>query len=69
MLDRLKERHLPLEKLAAEISKVDGLAVDAEKLAEILKNKPLALTYLLAAAKLDDDVRKEPVAGRTWGCC
>ncbi len=58
VLDRLKERHLPLEKLAVEISKVDGLAVDAEKLSEILKNKPLALTYLLAAAKLDDDVEK-----------
>ena len=29
VLDRLKERHLPLEKLAAEVSKVEGLAVDA----------------------------------------
>ena len=58
VLERLKERHLPLEKLAAEISKVDGLAVDATGLAEILKNKPVALTYLLAAAKLDDDVKK-----------
>jgi hypothetical protein len=58
VLDRLKERHLPLEKLAAEVSKVEGLTVDANSLAEILKNKPLALTYLLAAAKLDDDVKK-----------
>jgi hypothetical protein len=58
VLDRLKERHLPLEKLAAELSKIDGLAVDEKALAEILKNKPLALAYLLAAAKLDDDAKK-----------
>ena len=58
VLDRLKERHLPLEKLAAEVSKVEGLAVDAKGLAEILKNNPLALAYLLAAAKMDDDVKK-----------
>jgi adenosylcobinamide amidohydrolase len=58
VLDRLNERHLPLEKLAAEVSKVEGLTVDAKGLAEILRNKPLALVYLLAAAKLDDDVKK-----------
>ena len=58
VLDRLKERHLPLEKLAAEVSKIEGLAVDAKGLAEILKNKPLANAYLLAAAKLDDDFKK-----------
>jgi adenosylcobinamide amidohydrolase len=58
VLDRLKERHLPLEKLAAELSRVDGLAVDEKALAEILKNKPLASAYLLAAAKLDDDFKK-----------
>ena len=29
-----------------------------EKLAEILKNKPLALANLLEAAKMDDDVKK-----------
>ena len=58
VLDRLKERHLQLEKLAAEVSKVEGLTVDAKGLAEILKDKPLALAYLLAAAKLDDDVKK-----------
>jgi adenosylcobinamide hydrolase len=58
VLDRLNERHLPLEKLAAEVSKVDDLALDAEHLAEILKNNPLAGAYLLAAAKMDDDYRK-----------
>jgi adenosylcobinamide hydrolase len=58
LLERLKERHLGLEKLAAEVSKVDGLAVDSEGLAEILKNNPFAGVYLLAAAKLDDDFKK-----------
>jgi len=58
VLDRLKERHLPLEKLAAEVSKVEGLNVNGESLAEILKNKPLALAQLLAAAKMDDEVKK-----------
>ena len=66
VIDRLKERHLPLEKLAAELSKVEGLAVDAKGLADILKNNPVALTYLLAAAKLDDDVKKNLLASRAW---
>jgi len=58
VMDRLKERHLPLEKLAAEISKADGLKFDAHGLVEILKNKPVELAFLLAAAKLDDDYKK-----------
>jgi adenosylcobinamide amidohydrolase len=58
VIDRLKERHLPLEKIAFELSKVDGLAIDKNVLAEILETKPLALTFLLAAAKLDDDYKK-----------
>ncbi len=58
VLDRLKERHLPLEKLAAEVSKIEGLKVDASGLAEFLKNNPVSLAYLLAAAKMDDDVKK-----------
>ena len=58
VLDRLKERHLSLEKLAAEISKVEGLTVSANGLAEILKKNPLAGVWLLAAAKMDDDYKK-----------
>ncbi len=58
VIDRLKERHLPLEKMAAELSKIEGLAIDAKGLAEILKDNPVTLTYLLAATKLDDDVKK-----------
>jgi len=57
--DRLKERQLPIEKLAYEVSKVKGLAVDANSLTEILRQKPLATAYLLAAMKLDDDLRKK----------
>ena len=58
VLDRLKERHLPLEKLVTEVSKVEGLAVDVEGLAGILKKLPNGLVHLLAAAKMDDDVKK-----------
>lgn len=58
VFDRLKERHLPLEKLAAEVSKVEGLAVDAEGLAQILKNNPATGALLLAAAKMDDDYKR-----------
>ena len=58
VLDRLRERHLPLENLAAEVSKVEGLSVTAEGLADILKGNQAALALLLEAAKMDDDVRK-----------
>ena len=58
MLDRLKERHIGLEKMASEVSKVEGLAVSVEGLTKILRNNKLAGAYLLAAAKLDDDYKK-----------
>jgi adenosylcobinamide amidohydrolase len=66
--DRLKERHLPLEKLASEVSKIEGLAVTTEGLAEILKNNPSADWELLAAAKLDDDYKKKllPTDFKDW---
>ena len=58
VVDRLKERHLSLEKIAAELSKVKGIDVDEKALADILKKRPLDSVYLLAAAKLDDDYKK-----------
>jgi len=58
VLDRLKERHLGLEKIVAEISKVKGLNIDASGLVEILKSNPFAGSFLLAAAKMDDDYQK-----------
>jgi hypothetical protein len=61
VLDRLRERHFAIEKLAAEISKIDGLGVDAKTLAEILNKNPYSLIYLLAAAKIDDDLKKNLV--------
>ncbi len=58
VLDRIKERHLPLEKIAAELSKIEGLRLDEKALAEILKNRSIYNAYLLAATKLDDDFKK-----------
>ena len=58
IIDRLKERHLSLEKIAVELSKIESLAIESNDLAEILKNNTLALIHVLAAAKLDDDVKK-----------
>jgi adenosylcobinamide amidohydrolase len=58
VLDRLAERHLPLDKLVLELSKVEDLVIDAQTLEEILKKNPFASARLLAAAKLDDDYRK-----------
>ena len=58
VLDRLKERRLGLEKIVAEISKVEGLSIDASGLFEILKSNPFAGSFLLAAAKMDDDYQK-----------
>jgi adenosylcobinamide hydrolase len=58
VLERLKERHFGLEKMAAEVSKVEGMNIDAESLAELLKNNPFSTSFLLAAAKMDDDYKK-----------
>jgi adenosylcobinamide hydrolase len=66
--DRLRERHLPMEKLASEISKIEGLTIDAEGLVEILQKNPLASASLLAAAKMDDDYKKNllPTDFKNW---
>lgn len=68
VLDRLRERHLPATKLASEISKIKGLETTAEKLTELLKKEPLALTLLLAAARMDDDYKKNllPTDFTSW---
>jgi adenosylcobinamide hydrolase len=68
VLDRLKERHLPVEKLAAEVSKIKGLEITAEKLTELLKKDLSALASLLAAAKMDDDYKKNllPTDFQNW---
>jgi iron complex transport system ATP-binding protein len=68
VLDRLRERHLLLEKLAAEVSKVEGLTVSAEGLVAILKSNSVAGVLLLAAAKMDDDYKKNllPIDFKDW---
>jgi iron complex transport system ATP-binding protein len=68
VLDRLKERQLPIEKLVAEISKVEGLAVTTEKLIQMLKCNPQTLAALLAAVKMDDDYNKNllPTDFKDW---
>jgi iron complex transport system ATP-binding protein len=68
VLDRLRERHLPVEKLAAEVSKIEGLTVSAEQLREILAQNPWAGAVLLAAAKMDDDYKKNllPTDYKNW---
>jgi adenosylcobinamide hydrolase len=58
VFNRLKERHLPIEKIAAEISKIKDLQITTEKLTELLKKNPIVLASLLAAARMDDDYKK-----------
>ena len=56
--ERLRERHLSLEKLASELSKVNDLKVDEQTLARIFGNEPLFALLVLAAAKMDEDAKK-----------
>jgi adenosylcobinamide amidohydrolase len=58
---RLKARHLPLEKLAFELSKIRSLNADENVLVKKLNKVlsiPLYAAFLMAAAKLDDDMKK-----------
>ncbi|UCF44712.1 MAG: adenosylcobinamide amidohydrolase [Candidatus Bathyarchaeota archaeon] len=59
IMKRLRERHLPIEKLSSELSKVGGIEVDEKTLVKILRNEPLLASFLMAAAKIDEDVKKE----------
>jgi adenosylcobinamide hydrolase len=56
--ERLRERHLSIAKLASELSKVNDLKVDEQALAKILGSEPLFSLLVLAAAKMDEDVKK-----------
>ncbi len=68
VLYRLKERHLSLEKLASEVSKIDGLAITPQRIGEVIRDNPSAAVWLLAAAKMDDDYKKNllPVDFDNW---
>lgn len=59
--ERLKAKHLPVEKLAEELAKNKNLNMSEEAVAKelnIILASPLYASFLLAAAKLDDDVKK-----------
>jgi adenosylcobinamide hydrolase len=68
VLDRLKERKVPVEKLAAEVSKIKSLSITAGELTELLKKDPSSLASLLAAARMDDDYKKNllPTDFTSW---
>jgi len=61
IMNRLKARHLSIEKLASELSKVSCLKADEKalekELIEVLSD-PLYSSFLMAATKLDDDAKK-----------
>jgi len=56
--DRLRERHMSIEKLSLELSKVNYLKVNPQKLAKILETEPVFASLVLAAVKMDEDVKK-----------
>jgi adenosylcobinamide amidohydrolase len=58
VLERLKDRHLPVEKLASEVSKIKSLKISPEKLKQILENHPIYAAAIMAATKFDDDLKK-----------
>jgi adenosylcobinamide hydrolase len=56
--ERLREIHMPIEKLAFELSKVNDLRVSSQRLTRILETEPLFASLILASAKMDGDVKK-----------
>jgi len=58
---RLKARHLPLEKMASELSKIKSLNMDEKAMVNklmLVLREPLYASFLMAAVKLDDDVKR-----------
>jgi iron complex transport system ATP-binding protein len=69
---RLRERHLPIEKIASELSKMKGLRANektlAKNLTRMLRNDPVFAAAVMAAIELDEDVKGEltpPEFGKT----
>jgi adenosylcobinamide amidohydrolase len=56
--ERLKERHISLGKLAFELSKVDEFKLEESTLEKILEYSPIIASIMLAAVKIDDDIKK-----------
>lgn len=65
VLNRLRERHLSIEKLAFELSKVKSLNADEKTivsyLAKILRNDPLSASIVMAATGIAEDIEKGAV--------
>jgi adenosylcobinamide amidohydrolase len=61
VMRRLSERHLPIEKLVSELTKIDGLKVDEKTLEKILRNEPVLASVLMAATRMDEDIKYELV--------
>jgi adenosylcobinamide hydrolase len=62
VFNRLKERHLPIEKLAFELSRARSLNADEKTLAigltKLLRNDPFSASIVMAAAKMDEDTER-----------
>ncbi len=62
IVNRLSERHLSIESLATELSKIKSLNASKDRLcsqlAAMLREDPLFASFLLAAAKMDEDTAK-----------
>jgi hypothetical protein len=62
IFNRLRERHLPIEKLAFELSKAKSLNADEKTLAialtRMLRNDPFSASIVMAAAKMDEDIER-----------
>jgi adenosylcobinamide hydrolase len=62
LFDRLRERHLSIEKLASELSKAKNLNVGEKMLAisltKTLRTDPFSASIVMAALKIDEDVEK-----------
>ncbi len=62
LVSRLREHHLSVERMAAEMAKVKGLNMSEEtlrsRIAAVLNDDAVAASAVLAAVKLDEDVEK-----------
>jgi hypothetical protein len=60
LIDRLVARHLSVEKMALELSKVKSFKKSKEELARmiltLIAHEPLAASLVLAAVKLDEEI-------------
>jgi adenosylcobinamide amidohydrolase len=62
IIERLSERHLSVEKIAVEMSKIKSINANEKTITDILNGalntNPLFASLLIAAAKLDEDFKR-----------